>query len=48
MGHARVYTISDTVSRMYKMQGYNVCLLNLVIQFKGVTPNGVGFFWASC
>lgn len=28
MGHVRVYAISDTMARFYKMNGKNVSLLN--------------------
>lgn len=43
LGHVRVYTISDTISRFRKMQGYQVThiyLLNCVDV--GYTSNGLG------
>jgi hypothetical protein len=47
LGHVRVYTISDTINRFRKMQGYQVWLLNSYVDRLGDSSNGLGCVWSS-
>jgi leucyl-tRNA synthetase len=47
LGHVRVYTISDTINRFRKMQGYKVCCLQYWTNI-GYPSYGMGRIWITC
>jgi hypothetical protein len=48
LGHVRVYTISDTINRFRKMQGYKVCFPEGGLVDIGYTSYGLGCVWIAC
>ena len=45
LGHVRVYTISDTINRFRKMQGYQVTFTSRYLVDVGYSSYGLGCVW---
>ena len=47
LGHVRVYTISDTINRFRKMQGYQVLFHVRILAYVGYSSYGLGCIWVA-